>query len=117
MTEEQIVNSYKNAINPTKQVKILAELNLTSKDKIISVLESNGVKVKKPKPRKRYPKMSDEDRKKIIDMYNEGVTYKEMGKAMNRTPAIIHKFIARIIESGEIERNPNRRINIRNKNE
>ena len=42
-SEKEIVRSYQNAVSKKKQIKILAELNVTTKDAIVKVLEDNGV--------------------------------------------------------------------------
>lgn len=52
--EFEVVNSYRTAAHPGQQIKILAELNATSVDTIVGILESHGEKVDKrtlPKPR------------------------------------------------------------------
>ena len=47
MTEKEICESYKYAIDQKKQVKILAELNATGRQQIVEILEANGFKVDK----------------------------------------------------------------------
>jgi hypothetical protein len=102
MTEEQIVNSYKNAINPIKQVKILAELNATTKNEILRILKRNDVTIHKPKP-KKYPKPSEEMIATLRKMYGEGATYAKMGEALNRSGGYIHKLIKQLIDKGEMD--------------
>ena len=45
MTEEEIVRSYKQALNPKKQIWVLAELNLTNTSVIRKILERNGAMI------------------------------------------------------------------------
>ena len=45
MTEAEIVRSYQHALNRTKQISILAELNACSKAEIRDILEKNGEEV------------------------------------------------------------------------
>lgn len=45
MTEAEIVRSYQHALNRTKQISILAELNACSKAQIRDILEKNGEEV------------------------------------------------------------------------
>lgn len=48
--EWEIVELYKNSKNKVREIGVLAELNLTSKDKIIEILVKNGVEIKSHKP-------------------------------------------------------------------
>ena len=45
MTNEEIARDYRAAKDGLKQVKILADLNQCSKDKIVEILQEQGVKV------------------------------------------------------------------------
>lgn len=47
MTPGEIVTSYRQAANPVAQLRVLADLNVCSKDDIIEVLTAQGVEVKK----------------------------------------------------------------------
>lgn len=57
MTPGEIVTSYRQAANPVAQLRVLADLNVCSKDDIIEVLAAQGVEVKKKagRPRKKAP--------------------------------------------------------------
>lgn len=57
MTPGEIVTSYRQAANPAAQLRVLADLNVCSKDDIIEVLAAQGVEVKKKagRPRKKAP--------------------------------------------------------------
>lgn len=57
MTPGEIVTSYRQAANPVDQLRVLADLNVCSKDDIIEVLAAQGVEVKKKagRPRKKAP--------------------------------------------------------------
>lgn len=53
MTPGEIVTSYRQAANPVAQLRVLADLNVCSKDDIIEVLAAQGVEVKKKAGRSR----------------------------------------------------------------
>ena len=53
MTPGEIVTSYRQAANPVAQLRVLADLNVCSKDDIIEVLAAQGVEVKKKAGRLR----------------------------------------------------------------
>lgn len=57
MTPGEIMTSYRQAANPVAQLRVLADLNVCSKDDIIEVLTAQGVEVKKKagRPRKKAP--------------------------------------------------------------
>lgn len=57
MTPGEIVTSYRQAANPVAQLRVLADLNVCSKDDIIEVLAAQGVEVKKKagRPWKKAP--------------------------------------------------------------
>ena len=57
MTPGEIVTSYRQTANPVAQLRVLADLNVCSKDDIIEVLTAQGVEVKKKagRPRKKAP--------------------------------------------------------------
>ena len=64
MSDTEITGSFKRADNKTEQLKILAELNATSKDTIRDVLRKNGVPeedIPKDSPKKKAgrPKVSN----------------------------------------------------------
>ena len=58
MTDEEILRSFENAIVPSKQVKILAELNATSPERIAEILKKMGVDPRRL-PRKKTPKPNE----------------------------------------------------------
>lgn len=52
MTDGEICRDYHNAKDRSEQIQILADRNVTSRDKIIKVLLRNGEKVMIPLPRR-----------------------------------------------------------------
>ena len=71
MTEAEIVRSYQHALNRTKQISILAELNACSKAEIRDILEKNGEEV--PHYGNRYtgkvkPEMKKEPKRTSVRM-------------------------------------------------
>lgn len=66
MTNEEIARDYRQAKDGLKQAKILAELNQCSKEKIVEILQEQGVKVdgrllQKGKPKAPTPKPAAQD--------------------------------------------------------
>ena len=59
MTDFEILQSFNNAAKPATQVKVLAELNACSEDRICDILKSAGVDHRKL-PRKREPEVKEE---------------------------------------------------------
>lgn len=56
MTPEEIVRSYREALDKKHQIEVLADLNVCSKDVIRKVLIENGVKPQElPRQRKKAP--------------------------------------------------------------
>lgn len=60
MTDEEILASFNNAAVPSKQVKILSELNLTSQERIIGILTKMGVDGRRLPHRRKKPKPEEE---------------------------------------------------------
>ena len=59
MTDEEILASFNNALQPRKHVEILAELNDTTQDRISDILVKMGVD-RRRLPRKKAPKPKEE---------------------------------------------------------
>ena len=81
LTREQIWeirSSYRNAIDPKKQIGILAELYDTSKSEICQALET------KPKPRKKGKtpcKYNPKQKAPVLDaIFKEGLSYRQAGE-------------------------------------
>lgn len=55
MTDAEILASFNQALHPCRQVKVLAELNATTKERIIEILVKMGVD-RRRLPRKQTPK-------------------------------------------------------------
>ena len=66
MDETEILWNYRNAANPKKMIKILAELNACSKKKIREILEKNGAIPVKEKPRNRNAQCWTKQEDKIL---------------------------------------------------
>ncbi len=70
MTDGEICESYRTALEPNKQIRILAELNCTSKDRIAEILKAGGYKVDgralkaKQEPKKPAEKPAGKETKK-----------------------------------------------------
>ena len=80
MTAKEIVDSYRNALDPKAQVKILAELNAVSPDVIREALTGCGVEL--PKERGRRDKKRKFDREEAARLYEQGYADAEIAKAL-----------------------------------
>ncbi len=67
MTDGEIYRNWLNAENPSKQVKILSELNACSQDEICNILKAQGVDFRKL-PRKRKSKDENPPAKEKSDI-------------------------------------------------
>lgn len=61
MTEDEIVNSYKNAISKGKQLRILAELNECATNHIKDILIKNNIEIVTPGRKKKAEEEKKED--------------------------------------------------------
>lgn len=71
MTEYEIAQMYRHAADRSKQVGILAQLNLTTRRQIVAVLEAQGIAVEqraRPTHRKKL------DQARALALYQQGVT-------------------------------------------
>lgn len=96
MTNDEIVQSYKSAIDPQDQITILSQLTLKSETEIIEILNHNGIDTSniKVSKRKRYNecdwKGADGNRAKKLKSL--GYTHSEIAEAMNVPYSYIPKF-------------------------
>lgn len=62
LTEMEMVRLYRNALNPNKQIRIFSEINQISIEKVIEILEKNGIEI--PHRKKRRKRRKRRTRKK-----------------------------------------------------
>lgn len=82
MTPADIFKEYREAKYPKEQIKILADENVCGVREIIDVLISFGVNIKQRKRRKATV-WTEEQIKKVEDMYLSGVKDSEIAKEFN----------------------------------
>ena len=88
MTNDEICVQYRHAKNKERQIKILAELNVTTKQEIIEVLKQGGMVVPEQKP--PAPKADKPKRQKVFrintelvrSLYDKQMTDKEIAAQM-----------------------------------
>lgn len=88
MTDDEIRHSYKNAADKNKQVGVLAELNAVNKRDMLNKLCQLNLIAGMPNEEKtpsRYSKWTDEDVNKIVAMYEQEHTIKEIASELGRT--------------------------------
>lgn len=93
MTEAEICREYGQAANPAAQIGILADLNVTTKQEIISVLERNGMTLPRDTRRERkgggFVKKRSWDTSKAKALYDEKKTDSEIAEAVGVTRSTI----------------------------
>lgn len=93
MTEAEICREYSQAANPAAQIGILADLNVTTKQEIISVLERNGMTFPQDARRERkgggFVKKRGWDTSKAKALYDEKKTDSEIAEAVGVTRSTI----------------------------
>lgn len=94
MTDDEICVRYRQARDKKAQIKILADLNATSKQEIISVLEDAGIplpeklKLDKPKP----PRVFKFDENLARQFYVQGMMDKEIAEQLGVSKTTIFKW-------------------------
>ena len=98
MTDEEILREYREAADPCKQVKILAELNATSVERIIEILVAQGV------DRRRLPRRRGESAQKAPKPTEDYQSLPKPTDAPTETPteAPQTEAVPVEIEAGEI---------------
>ena len=81
MTEDEICRSYKNAVDPKKQVGILAELNATDKASIKAILIDAGLMEPEKKPGPKAPQTKAEMDAVIAKGLQEGLSIGKIAEA------------------------------------
>ena len=95
MTAEEICRSYRQAANKSAQVGILADLNVTTKDEIKSILEKFGITVKKSKHTGRQPKIWTQEREKRLEFFmRKGFTQNEIAKELGVARSTLYKKLS-----------------------
>ncbi len=113
MTDYEIYRDWKEAKDPAKQVKILADINRCKPAKIIAIIgrieaaQKQNVSVEpvpaEPVPVEPIPAGSaDDPDKRLIELYRSGATYKEMAAALSMPFSTIKYRIKKLADSGKI---------------
>lgn len=90
MTDQEIVRSYNEAANKTKQIGILSDLTLKPADAIADILRANGVQPQGMPTAtvsgSRYLKWTPELDQQLREYRAEGLTFPEIADRMGSTP-------------------------------
>lgn len=105
MTEYEIIKDYGEAKNKAEQIKILADLNMCSREEIINILDKNGIphpgaRTKrsntKNKTQKRTRTAWDEQRiEQLRGFVNDGQTLLEISERFGVSPAAVSQQITK----------------------
>ena len=90
MTPEEIRASYREARYPKRQIRILAELNLTSTDHIKQIVAD--VSTTNAEPQRKCKKYTEEECAEIARLWSEGHTIEEIALRMDRDHCAITAF-------------------------
>lgn len=95
MTNDEIIRSYKNAVNPKEQVNILCELTLKPREEIVRILKAAGCAVEPAAlPENSLKKrISDETIATIRRLRSEGATFKEITEKTGCASETIRRYI------------------------
>ncbi len=89
MAEADIVASYRQAAKPADQIKVLADLNVCSKARIIEVLRRAGVELPS-KAKRKAPQHFSRDEARTL--YDEGLDDKEMSERLGVSVQTVVKW-------------------------
>lgn len=91
MTNEEIVRHYRQAKVKEDDIQVLADLNVTTRDSIISILTEAGEEVKLPKDREReYPLKFDRVHAK--ELYDMGLDDRSIAKRLGIARSTVYKW-------------------------
>lgn len=109
MSEYEIRKSYESAKFKKAQIKILAQLNETDECEIGRILGITVKKIRyvKPKGKPFYPMWDEQEDERVIAMYNDGYSNKEIAVEIGRTPCAVSKRIVMMRSKGLIEKRGN----------
>lgn len=96
MTESEIIRKYIRNGKESDQIRILAELNGTTKQVILDILEKNGVEIKQLplNPKAKY-EVSPEMEQEIVFWRNKGVSFAKI----SRTTGVPTSAVKRVLRN------------------
>lgn len=103
MSAEEISRWYRLAKNRRKQIKILSELNLCRREKIMEILKENGEAL--PEAKKKAANWTEQEEKQLIGLRESGLTASQIAKEMNTTQSRVASKLARL-KASELEKKP-----------
>ena len=98
MTDAEIRRSYREAKYPEHQLQILAELNLTTVEKICDIVEADlptGFSPYQPRKNKAYRPVTEEEKAEIIRRWADGDKVAKIAVSLGRPTHDISNFIAK----------------------
>lgn len=97
MTAEEICRNYRQAANKSAQVGILADINVTTKDRIRKILEERGITVKKSNYKGRPSKIWTQGREKKLEFFiRKGFTQGEIAKELGISRSTLYKKLSKM---------------------
>lgn len=85
-TEEEICTIYRNADTNQSRIKLLQDLTLYSRDKLVKILQKHGYEVEAPKKKTIRKNIRKE---KLIHFHSLGLTDVEIGRYMEIAPSTV----------------------------
>jgi hypothetical protein len=102
MTEGQIVSDYRQAKDPEKQIKVLAELNAVKPAVIKDVLIKHGeIRPEKEKEKMATAKWTSDDVSFMLEKKKLGLTAEQIAQKMGRTKGAIYAKLKELRDKGK----------------
>lgn len=96
MTEAEIRASYQQARYPRRQIRILAELNCTTTEVILKIIENAPIKeAVKSQKIKRSHNLTEDEKEAIVNLYRGGESMDAIAMRLRRSMGTVHGFIMR----------------------
>lgn len=90
MSDAEILRHYRNALDPKKAVKILAQLNAAGPSDIIAALERQGVVLGAPSPTRKKRKRLNQQEARML--YDKGMNDHEIAERLGASPGGVYAW-------------------------
>lgn len=102
MTPREICRSYREARDQKEQIGILADLNASSKDRIVSILRDGGEEIDWFRPNAKAGRQwSEEEDAAVLERRKARATFREIAEELHRTETAVRMRYARLSD-GEL---------------